>query len=106
MIPVPITAFVKPPLLKALPSIRVTLSGTSIDVKFDKCAQAELPILVTVFGIIVFLQPAIKVFDAVSITALLLSRESYLTLFESTTIVDRLLSYSKAPLPINKRTFS
>ena len=52
---------------------------------------------VTVLGMTVFLQPVIKVLDAVSMIALQLSRESYLLLPFSTTI-DSKEQYSNALL--------
>ena len=45
--------------------------------------------LVTEFGIIVFMHPAINVFDAVSIMALQLLRESYLVLPDATEMLVR-----------------
>ena len=51
----------------------VTLFGIVMLVKLLQPWKAKLPMLVTVLGITVFLQPAIKVFDDISIIALQLS---------------------------------
>ena len=56
--------------------------------------------LVTVLGIMVFLQPAISVFDDVSIIALQLFRESYLLFPVATEIVVKPLQSEKASLPM------
>ena len=61
-------------------------------------SNAKLPILVTELGIIVFLQPAIKVLEAVSIIALQLLRESYLGLPLSTTMLARPVQFSNLQL--------
>ena len=52
-------------------------------------SNAWLPILVTELGMIVFLQPLINVFVAVSIIALQFSRESYTELPLSTIMLVR-----------------
>ena len=62
--------------------------------------KAELPIEVTELGMVVFLQPASKVFVAVSIIALQLSLESYLELPLSTTIDFKPLQKEKTLSPI------
>ena len=62
-----------------------------------KHSKAMSPILVTELGIIVFIQPATKVFVPVSIIALHLSRESNLGLFSATVII---LQSQKALSPI------
>ena len=49
-------------------------------VKLEQPLNALSPILVTPLGIIVFLQPAIRVFEAVSIIALHPFRDSYTAL--------------------------
>ena len=59
-----------------------------------------LPIVVTEFGIIVFLHPLINVFVAVSIMALQFSRESYTELPLSTFILVKPLQPPNAPSPI------
>ena len=62
--------------------------------------KASLPILVTELGMTVFIHPVIKVFEALSIIALQLSRESYIALLASTTIEVKPLQFMKAPLPM------
>ena len=59
-------------------------------VRLEHPRKASWYMLVTEFGIIVFLQPAISVFDAVSIIALQLLRESYLLFPDDTVILERL----------------
>ena len=62
--------------------------------------KAEYPILVTLLGIVVFLQPLISVLVAVSITALQLLRLSYIT-FPCSTTIEAIESHPlKAPSPI------
>ena len=63
--------------------------------------KAPLPIEVTLSGIIVVAQPAIKVLVEVSIIALQSSLESY-TVFPSFTMIEvkEVLQYKKAELPI------
>ena len=56
---------------------------------------------VTLLGIIVFLHPAIKVFDDVSMIALQLLRESYFSLPLSTLIEVRPLQGEKAEVPMD-----
>ena len=56
--------------------IVVTLEGMLMLVRPLQPSNAELPIVVTLLGIIVFWHPAISVLEAVSIIALQLSRES------------------------------
>ena len=60
-------------------------------------SKALGPIAVILWGIIVFLQPAIRVFVAVSIIALHPSLLSYQGLFSSMTIDSNLLQPIKAP---------
>ena len=67
------------------------LLGIEIDVRSNNPPKAQSPILFILLGIIVFLLPTIKVFDAVSITALQLSRESNIILFSATLIDEMLL---------------
>ena len=62
--------------------------------------KAQLPIAVTEFGIIVFMQPAIRVLLSVSIIALQLSRESYFVLLLSITIDDKSRQKENIYLPI------
>ena len=64
--------------------------------------KAQSPMDVTELGMVVFLQPASKVFVAVSIIALQLSLESYLELPLSTTIDFKPLQSSKTKLPIEE----
>ena len=59
-----------------------------------------LPIVVTEFGIIVFLHPLINVFVAVSIMALQFSRESYIELPLSTFMLVKPLQPLNALMPI------
>ena len=54
----------------------VTLEGIVIDIKPLQPLNAPSPMLVTPEGILVLLHPVIKVFEAVSIMALQLFRES------------------------------
>ena len=56
---------------------------------------------VMLLGMIVFLHPAIKVLDTVSIIALQLLRESYFVFLFSTDIEVRLLQSEKTSLPID-----
>ena len=55
----------------------------------------------TPLGMTVFLQPAIRVLDSVSIMALQLLRESYFVLPVSTLIEVRLVQKEKAELPMD-----
>jgi len=64
---------------KAALPISVTLFGMVMEVRVQP-SKAELPMLVTLLGITVFLQPTTNVFVAVSIIALHLLRESYFAL--------------------------
>ena len=64
----------------------VTLLGMVTDVKPEQPEKAEEPMLVTLLGITVDLHPTINLFVSVSIIALQLSRESYLSLPLSTSI--------------------
>ena len=59
-------------------------------VKPEHPQNALLQMLATEFGMVVFLHPAIKVLDAVSIMALQLLRESYLVLPDATEMLVRL----------------
>ena len=74
-------------LLNAYLPMLVTLSGIVIVVKLAQSSNASCPMAVTVDGITVLLQPAISVFDDVSMIALQLSRESYVV-FPSSTIIE------------------
>ena len=74
--------------------MEVTLFGIEIEVRPLHPRNALKPILVTLFGMTVFLHPAIMVLDAVSIIALQLSRESYLGLPLSTLMEVRLLQFA------------
>ena len=68
----------------------VTELGIVTEVK-RQYAKACAPILVTELGIIVFIHPAISVFDDVSIIPLQLLRESYFAFPSSTFIEVRLV---------------
>ncbi len=61
---------------KALLPMDVTLLGIVMEVKPEQAMKALSPMDVTLLGITVLEHPAINVFDAVSIMALQLSRES------------------------------
>ena len=78
----------------------VTLEGMVMEVRELQPQNAEFPMLVTLEGIIVVLQPWINVFVEVSIIALQLLRESYLLLFSSTIIDVRELQPQNASLPM------
>ena len=82
---------------KAQPWMFVTLAGMEMEISplFEKALE---PMLVTLLGIVVPLQPRISVFVAVSMTALQLSRESYVVLSSSTVMVIRLVQLLKAML--------
>ena len=70
-------------------------------VKLQHPEKAAPPISVTLLGMIVDLQPAIRVFVAVSIMALHPSRESYILLPPSTSMLVKLLQPEKVHLPID-----
>ena len=105
-LPISLTAFgsvtvVSPlQLAKVAQPIVVTLSGIVIEVRSEQSTKAQSPILVTLFGITVFLHPKISVFVDVSIIALLLSRESYTVLPDSTMMEARPAQPQKADAPI------
>jgi len=61
----------------ALIPMLVTLLGMVMEVRPEQPANAKPPMLVTLLGTTVFLQPAINLFDALSMIALQLSLESY-----------------------------
>ncbi len=63
--------------------------------------KAEPSMDVTLLGMIVVLHPATKVFDVVSIIALLPSGELKTLFSASTVIVAKLLQPEKAPLPMD-----
>ena len=65
----------------------VTLLGIVIEVRALQLWNALKPMLVTLLGIIVLLQPVIKVLEDVSIIALQLLRESYFV-FPPETVID------------------
>ena len=67
----------------------VTEFGMVTLVRPEQPKNAELSMLVTEFGITVFLHPTINVFVFVFIIALQLSRESYFVFPDSTSIVVR-----------------
>ena len=64
----------------------VTLLGIMTSVSPVQPLKASPPMLVTLLGMIVFLQPDISVLEAVSMMALQLSRESYTALPDATVI--------------------
>ena len=72
----------------------------TMPVRPEQPEKAISPILVTEFGMTVFLHPKINVLDVVSIMALQLLRESYMALVESTFMLVRPEQPEKAPLPI------
>ncbi len=74
-------------LAKAWLLMLVTLFGMVMEVSPLQPEKAEMPMLATPLGMVVFLQPATKVFVAVSIIALQSLRESY-TVFVDSTIID------------------
>ena len=71
-----------------------------MEVRLLQFENAEFPIPVTVLGIVVFLQPIIKVFVEVSIIALQSFRESYLGFPLSTVIADKLSQARNGCIPI------
>ena len=72
-------------LWKSYSPIEVTELGMVTEVSPEQSRKASEPMEVTELGMVVFLQPTTNVFVDVSIIALQLSRESYMTLFLSTT---------------------
>ena len=78
----------------------VTLLGISTEVRLVHQMNAHSPILVTLLGITVFLQPKINVLVAVSIIALQLLRESYIEFPLDTTIVVRPVQPENAEPPM------
>lgn len=81
---------------KAPKPMDVTLLGMVILFKPLQPLKAQSPIDVILLGMMVFEQPLTNLFEAVSIMALQFSRESYMTLLSSTTIVTNPLQPSKA----------
>ena len=81
---------------KAQFPILITLLGIVSEVREEPSKAANL-ILLTLLGIIVFLQPATNALVAVSIIALQLLRLSYFTLLVSTTIEVSEEQEEKAP---------
>ena len=79
--------------------MEVTELGMVIEVSPMQPLKAPVPMVLIVFGIKEFLQPAIKVLDAVSIMALQLSRESYFELL-CKIMFSRLLHSANTSLPI------
>lgn len=80
------TSFVSPEQqAKAYSPIDVTEFGMVKEVNPEQYSKASSPIEVTELGMVVFLQPTINLFVDVLIIALQLSRESYVSLFLSTT---------------------
>ena len=78
----------------------VTLEGMVTEVRPLQPEKTEEPMLVTVLGMAVFLQPAIRVLLAVSIMALQLLRESYFVLPFATLMLVRPLQPEKTELPM------
>ena len=78
----------------------VTELGRVMEVRDSQLKNALSPMLVTELGMVVDWHPAIRVLVAVSIIALQLSRESYIVLPLSTTMVVREEQPANAPLPI------
>ena len=78
----------------------VTLLGMVTDVSPLQPEKAHDPMLVTLLGIVVVLQPAIRVFVDDSIIALQLFLESYLGLPSSTFNDVRPLQFRKADSPM------
>ena len=74
----------------------VTLLGMVTEVRSVQCRKAPLPMDATSMGMNVFLQPASKVLDDVSMMALQLLRESYFALPDSTMIEASLVHVLKA----------
>ena len=72
--------------LKAELPILVTLLGIVTEERPVQPKNAEFPILVTLLGMVVFLQPITKELLAVSIMALQFSLESYFVFPDSTFI--------------------
>ena len=87
-------------LEKASPPMLVTELGMVTLVRPEQPENASLPMLVTVLGIKEFIHPAIKMFEAVSMIALQLSRESNFKLPVSTTILVRPEQSKNAELPM------
>ena len=78
----------------------VTELGMVTLVRPEQSSNALLPMLVTELGMMVLLHPAINVFDAVSMMALQLSRESYEELPDATVRLVKLEQPLNAPLPM------
>ena len=70
------------------------------DVSPERPKNAQCPIFFTELGMVVFLQPAIKVFVAVSMMALQLLRESYVVLPASTLTDVSPVQFENAQSPI------
>ena len=87
-------------LQKAYHPIEITELGISIFVSSLHPPNAPSPILVTVFGIEVFLHPTIRQFEDVSIIALQFSRESKVVLPVSTEMLVSPIQPQNASKPI------
>ena len=74
--------------------------GMLMDFRSRQPQKAPFPILVMLFGIIVFLQPQINVLDFVSIMALLLFLLSYIAFPSSTIIELRALQFANSSFPM------
>ena len=86
---------------KAPFSMDVTPSGMLMEVRLEQPEKADCPMDVTASGMVVFLHPAINLFDAVSIMALHPLRESYFIFPLSTVMEVRLEQPSKAHIPMD-----
>ena len=85
---------------KTAAPILITELGIITEVRPEQPEKADSPILVTELGITVFFDPAIKVFDCVSMIALQSFLLSYF-LFPCSTIIELIPEHlKKAPWPI------
>ena len=78
----------------------VTELGIVIEVRLEQLQKADFPMLVTEFGIIVFLHPTIKTLELVVIMALQSFLESNLLFSFSTIIEVKLKVFAKTKFPI------
>ena len=83
----------------------VTLFGIVMEVREEQSEKALRPILVTLLGIVVFLQPAMRVLVAVLIIALQFSRLSYVEFLLSTTMEVKEEHPTKAPTTMRSTLF-
>lgn len=87
-------------LVNASMPIDKTEFGIVMDVSLGQPKNAAILIFVTELGMMVFLQPVISLFVAVSMIALQLSLESYLLLFGATARLASFEHPEKIPLPM------